>query len=101
MVAAPTPVPGSPQRGQQLIINYGCGSCHTIPGIPGADTDVGPSLAGFGERRYIAGVLVNNPENLRQWILNPHEIQPGTSMPNVGVTETDVQDITAYLYTLQ
>lgn len=97
----PTPEAGDPARGQALIQNYGCGACHTIPGIPGANTVVGPSLALFAERRYIAGSLINTPENAATWIQNPHAVEPDTAMPNIGVTGSDAQDIVAYLYTLR
>lgn len=92
---------GEPDRGKQALRKYGCVSCHTIPGVPGADANVGPPLARVGSRVYIAGVLVNTPENLARWIKNPPEVDPKTAMPNVGVTDEDVKDISAYLYTLQ
>ncbi|HEU4643044.1 MAG TPA: hypothetical protein VFS44_11365, partial [Gemmatimonadaceae bacterium] len=28
---------GDPARGRQAIGRYGCGACHTIPGVQGAD----------------------------------------------------------------
>jgi ABC-type amino acid transport substrate-binding protein len=34
---------------------YGCGDCHTIPGVTGARGRVGPTLEKFGERAIIAG----------------------------------------------
>jgi cytochrome c2 len=100
-VATPTPLPGSSARGEQLILNYGCGGCHTIPGIVGANSHVGPPLTGWSERRYIAGSLLNAAENLILWIQNPKEIEPNTAMPDIGVTAADAQDIAAYLYTLR
>ena len=99
---AQQPIPGGdPQRGQQAIRDYGCHSCHTIPGIPSADSLVGPPLTGWAERHYIAGKLPNTPENLIQWIQFPQAIEPGTAMPNMDVTEQDACDISAYLYTLR
>jgi cytochrome c1 len=91
---------GHPERGAQLIARYGCGSCHTIPGIDRADGLVGPPLTRFGARSYIAGELPNNAENLQRWISNPQAVEPGTAMPNLGVSAIDAQDIAAYLYTL-
>jgi cytochrome c1 len=91
---------GLPQRGAQLIQHYGCGGCHTIPGVPRAEGLVGPPLTRFGSRSYIAGELPNNADNLRRWITNPQAVEPGTAMPNLGVGEVDAQDIAAYLLTL-
>ncbi|MEU2613741.1 c-type cytochrome [Micromonospora sp. NPDC007271] len=101
--APPPPPPqshaGRPDRGAQLIARYGCGSCHTIPGINQADGLVGPPLTQFGARSYIAGELPNNADNLRRWITDPQAVEPGTAMPNLGVSAIDAQDIVAYLYT--
>jgi cytochrome c1 len=86
------------EAGRRLIANYGCGTCHTIPGVPGADAMAGPPLERFYERSYIAGELPNTPDNLVKWIQNPQQVEPGTVMPNLGVTEAEAHDIAAYLY---
>ena len=78
-----------------------CGSCHVIPGVAEASGTVGPPLQGFGSRIYIAGLLVNTPENLVHWVTKPQEIDAGTAMPDLGVSERQAHDIAAYLYTLQ
>ncbi|WP_213452076.1 c-type cytochrome [Rhizomonospora bruguierae] len=100
--AAPPQVPaGDPGRGAGLISQYGCGSCHTVPGVAGADGLVGPPLVRFGSRSYIAGKLVNNGANLQRWIQHPQQVDPGTAMPDLGVNATDAQDIAAYLFTMK
>ncbi|MGW5673065.1 c-type cytochrome [Micromonospora sp. NPDC003776] len=91
---------GRPDRGAALIAQYGCGSCHTIPGVDRANGLVGPPLTGIGSRSYIAGKLVNNADNLQHWISDPQSVVPGNAMPNLGVSPIDAQDIAAYLYTL-
>ena len=91
---------GDVVRGQQAIVNYGCISCHTVPGIAAADTHVGPPLTDWAQRRYIAGSLPNEPDNLIDWIVNPQEIEPGTAMPTLGVSPDEARDIASYLYTL-
>ncbi|MEU3453402.1 c-type cytochrome [Micromonospora sp. NPDC006766] len=103
--SSPPPPPpqtraGHPERGAQLIAQYGCGSCHTIPGIDRADGLVGPPLTRFGARSYIAGKLPNSDDNLRRWISDPQAVVPGNAMPNLGIDQIDAQDIAAYLYTL-
>jgi cytochrome c len=86
------------EAGRRLIASYGCGSCHSIPGVAGANAMAGPPLAHFYERSYIAGKLPNTQENLVKWIQDPQQIDPGTAMPNLGVTEDEASDIAAYLY---
>src|SRR5579859_7046256 len=72
-----------PQQGQADIVSYGCGACHTIPGISGAGALVGPSLDHFGSRSVIAGEFPNLPENLIPWIENAQQMLPGNVMPNL------------------
>jgi len=98
----PAEVPdGDPARGAQLIDELGCGSCHSVPGVRDADGMVGPPLDHFGSRAYIAGELTNNGSNLQRWIRNPQAVEPGTAMPDLGVSEIDARDIAAYLLTLE
>lgn len=92
---------GNPDRGKAAIEMYGCGSCHTIPGIRDATGTVGPPLVMWSRRTYIAGEVPNTPEFLVRWIEVPQAIEPGTAMPNLGVTEGHARDIAAYLYTIK
>lgn len=92
---------GDPARGAQLVASYGCGSCHVVPGVSGANGQVGPPLTQFGMRSYIAGMLPNNADNLQHWIMDPQQVVPGNAMPDLGVTKVDAQDIAAYLLTLK
>lgn len=87
-------------RGAAAIERYGCGSCHIISGISGAQGRVGASLDGIADRIYIAGVLQNTPDNMMRWIRNPKAVDEKTVMPN-GVTQRDAADIAGYLYTLK
>ncbi|WP_420129396.1 c-type cytochrome [Longimicrobium sp.] len=91
---------GDAYAGREKAREYGCGSCHTIPGVPGAHALVGPPLEGIAGRMYIAGVLTNTPQHMMRWIMDPPAVDSATAMPNVGVTEKDARDIAAYLYTL-
>jgi cytochrome c len=92
---------GDPRRAEALIQDYGCGACHRIPGIGGAQGGVGPPLSHFAERAYVAGLLPNEPGNLVRWIRDPQGVVPGNAMPDMKVTEQDARDIAAYLYTLR
>ncbi len=78
--------------GRTLIAGYGCGSCHTIPGVPGAHSLAAPPLDRFWERSYIAGHLPNTADNLAKWIADPQGVEPGTAMPNLGVSADQARD---------
>lgn len=92
---------GNAEHGAVAIARYGCGSCHVIPGVSGANGKAGPPLTGIADRTYLAGQLQNTPDNMMHWIRDPHAINPKTVMPNLGVTEEDARDIAGYLYTLR
>ena len=92
---------GDPFRGRDLIRGYGCDSCHTIPGVETADAHVGPPLESVARRVYLAGHIENTPQNMMRWIQHPHAFDSKTAMPEMGVTDADSRDITAYLYTLR
>lgn len=92
---------GDPVRGRAVIADVGCGSCHTIPGISGANGLVGPPLYWFSRRTYIAGELPNSPENLVTWVQAPTSVEPATAMPTLGLDDQQARDVAAYLYTLR
>ena len=92
---------GNPSRGRAAISRYGCSTCHTVPGVSGANGLVGPPLSQIASRVYLAGRLQNTPDNMIEWIRNPKGVDEKTAMPNLGVTDYDARDITSYLYTLK
>ncbi|MBB3693804.1 cytochrome c family protein [Sphingomonas sp. BK580] len=92
---------GSVAAGRAAIQRYGCGSCHVIPGVPGAAGAVGPALGKLAARATVAGRLRNDPAALALWLRHPQAVVPGNGMPEQGVTERDARDMTAYLYTLK
>ncbi len=92
---------GDAERGKVAMKEYGCGSCHTIPGLTGARGLVGPPLGDVASRMYIAGVLPNEPDNVIRWIMNPPSVDSKTAMPYLGVTERDARDMAEYLYELR
>ena len=92
---------GDVQRGKAAIAKYGCGACHTIPGIDIAVANVGPPLTKVALRQYLGGHLLNTPANMIKWIQHPQQIDPRNAMPELGVTDQDARDLAAYLYTLR
>ena len=89
------------QRGRQLLAQYQCGSCHVIPEVAAARGQVGPGLAAFGRRSYIAGHVPNNVDALAHWIVEPAALAPGTAMPSMGVSMADARDMAVFLHALK
>ena len=92
---------GDARRGHEFITRYGCGSCHVIPNVEHARGEVGPPLEAIASRAYLGGVLPNTPDNMVLWIRYPKHVDPRTAMPDLGVSEPEARDMTAYLYTLR
>jgi len=40
-------------------------------------------------------------DNIRDWLRDPHHLKPGVLMPNMQLTDTEVDQIAAYLMTLK
>lgn len=100
-VDAPAHSAADARRGSEALIQYACVTCHSIPGVVGSQSPVGPSLEKMASRAFIAGVLPNTPENMVRWLRDPPGVAPQTLMPNLAVAERDARDIAAYLYTLK
>lgn len=94
-------VGGDAARGKQLLAQFQCGACHSIPGVEAARGNAGPPLDTFGRQSYVAGRLPNYPEPLVRWIVDPPALKPGTLMPKQGVSPEDARHMAAYLYTLR
>lgn len=92
---------GSAERGRAVMIQFRCGSCHMIPGVPGAHGQFGPPLMWMARRTYIAGEFPNIPENLVRWVQSPTSMKPKTAMPDLGLTQQQATDVAAYLQTLR
>ena len=97
----PAALGGDPENGQLLLRQFGCGSCHGIPGVAAAAGNVGPPLDGVARRVYLAGVLPNTPANMVHWIRDPKSVDPRTAMPDLQVSEAHARDMVAYLQTLR
>lgn len=92
---------GDPHAGEVVVTRQACGYCHTIPGIPNSNGQVGPTLGNFAARRLIAGLLPNTPPELVRWLRTPQSVLKDNAMPNMGLTEQQARDVAAYLYTLK
>lgn len=92
---------GNPDTGRELMYQFGCGSCHVIPGVPEATGTTGPPLDSFRRRSYLGASLPNTPANLARWIVAPQKIDPATAMPSLDVTFEQAGHMVAYFYSLQ
>jgi cytochrome c1 len=96
------------QQGVKVILQRGCGGCHTIPNIPGAAGTIGPNLGPNGDipplsmRKTLAGGVVpnNSVDDLAKWIINPSALKPGTAMPTLGLSQDEANAAAAYLYSI-
>ena len=89
---------GDVSRGRAAIGANGCGACHVIPDIAGANGRVGPDLTHVAQRATIAGTLPNDPATMTRWLMHPQHLSPGSAMPEQGLSERQARDIAAYLY---
>lgn len=85
-------------RGQKLFLSNGCGACHTVRGPP-ANGVIGPDLTHVGSRHSLgAGILPNDQNAFRQWLVQTDAIKPGVLMPSFAMLpEDDLQALAAYL----
>ena len=78
--------------GDQLFVNKGCLACHEY------STLSCPNLDGLSKRgTFLNGTQKVNEENLSKWLRNPAAMKPGTSMPNLGLSEQEINKLVEYL----
>ncbi|MBV8083652.1 MAG: c-type cytochrome, partial [Chloroflexi bacterium] len=91
---------GNAELGREFWTLKGCSGCHIAPGVPGGG-QIGPNQSHFAQRPTIAGgLLANTPNNVEKWLKDPPAVKPGTLMPNLSLTEDQIKDLTAFLYSL-
>jgi cytochrome c oxidase subunit 2 len=91
----------SAQAGRQVFFANSCVNCHTIRGTS-AHGVFGPDLTHLMSRETLgSGAAVNTPEKLRAWIRDPQQLKVGCLMPNMQMTENEVDQIVTYLQTLK
>ena len=91
---------GNVELGREFFVLKGCTGCHIAPGqLNGGQ--IGPNQTHFSQRPTIAGgLLPNTPEAVERWLKDPQAVKPGTLMPNLSLTDEQIKDLTAYLYSL-
>ena len=89
------------QQGQQVLLAGACIGCHAISGTA-AQGKVGPNLTHMASRSSIAGGMFTNTEgNLKRWLTNSPAVKPDSVMPNLNLSKSDIDALTAYLQSLK
>ena len=88
---------GNKSKGKKLIKEVGCLGCHGVEGLEEEskkiDAMAGPYLTGIGSKV--------SADWLASWLKRPSHYQNDTIMPSFRLTRSEVQDITAYLMSLE
>jgi cytochrome c oxidase subunit 2 len=101
---AAEPAQGTPAYdGYQIYLNR-CIQCHTINPfnqVQAANFN-GPNLTHFMDRGVLAGAYRDySRENLATWLANPPGQKPGSYMPNLALTQQEIDALIEFLETLQ
>ena len=75
--------------GKSIVMNYACRQCHLIGGEGKAK---GPSLDGVTDRL--------DAVSLRLWLRDPRSIKWNTPMPNLQLSDPEIEAISSYLKAL-
>lgn len=91
-------------HGKQLVIEYGCSSCHEIPGVPRAD-NFGPDLSRIGSKPvvqlvFLPGMEHTLPAYLAQKVRQPRSFGPSLRMPRYNFNSSQVEAVTTALLSL-
>lgn len=94
-------------EGGEFANGPACAACHAVDANLTEDGSppqpaTGPNLAHFASRKTFAGAIFeNNEANLRAWLADPPGVKPGARMPDLGLTDDQINDLIAYLNTLK
>ena len=87
--------------GRDVFFATSCVNCHTISGTT-AQGKFGPDLTHLMSRDTLAaGTAPNTPDALRAWMRDPQTLKEGALMPNMQLSDTELDQIVAYLLTLK
>ena len=86
--------------GRRVFERTACINCHVIGSA--RDRRFGPDLTHLMSRSTLAScVLSNSPAALRAWIKSPEQFKPGVLMPTMNLSDSDLDELVAYLSTLK
>jgi cytochrome c oxidase subunit 2 len=99
------PAEGSPAaQGLAVFQAKGCTQCHTAAPWNTVPQEAfnGPNLTHFMDRGVIAGAYEEySRDNLKAWLANPPEEKPGSFMPDLQLTEQEIDAVISWLETLK
>jgi cytochrome c oxidase subunit 2 len=96
-------------EGFQVFQNRGCAQCHTVrmedpsaSNIIPPGSFIGPDLTHFASRSVFAGATLpglgeTRQDALARWLADPPSVKPGSFMPNLALTEQEINALTAWL----
>ena len=100
-LADAAPAEGELAVAGQGIVETTCAGCHTVRGTRAAG-QIGPDLTHVASRETLAsGMFENSTERLRAWLANPPEEKPGSKMPDLGLSDEQLDQLVAYLEGLE
>jgi cytochrome c oxidase subunit 2 len=91
----------SAMPGRRIFETTACINCHTVRGTV-ANGRFGPDLTHLMSRTTIAsGAAENTPETLRMWLKDPDAVKPGSLMPAMKMTDSDLAALVRYMQSLR
>jgi caa(3)-type oxidase subunit IV len=85
------PLTGNAAAGRALA-EVQCIACHVV-GDKGFALPIAPAFEVSAAEERI------NPEYLRRWMADPQKIKPGTAMPDLPLSDEDIENLIAFLAT--
>jgi cytochrome c oxidase subunit 2 len=112
--AAALPEEGTPgYDGYQVYLNKQCILCHTVrfeddtaSNIVPPEAFNGPELTHFASRGVFAGATMpeegqTRDEALKEWLADPPSVKPGSFMPDLALTEQEIDALIVWLESLE
>jgi cytochrome c oxidase subunit 2 len=111
---AALPEEGDPEyEGYQVYLNKQCIQCHTVrfeeegaSNIVPPEAFNGPELTHFASRDVFAGAILpgegqSHDAALKEWLADPPYIKPGSFMPDLALTEAEIDALIVWLDSLE
>lgn len=91
------------EQGLEIFLANQCVACHNINEVNPLDAGIGPDLTHFASRSVFAGAILDLDASgeLEGWLANPPGIKPGSFMPNLNLSQDEIDALSAYLRSLE